>query len=63
MDISKNYINLQNNNAATFYTPEEHELHQRLVNAIAGQVDNEAIRQEEVKKLRLERKLEKSRNR
>ena len=53
----------QNNNAATFYTPEEHELHQRIVNAIASQVDHEAVRQEEVKQLRLERKLEKSRNR
>ena len=53
----------QNNNAATFYTPEEHELHQRIVNAIASQVDHEVVRQEEVKQLRLERKLEKSRNR
>lgn len=47
----------QNNNAATFYTPEEDELHQRLVNAIASQVDNELVKQEEVKRLRLERKL------
>ena len=53
----------QNNNAATFYTPEEHELHQRIVNAIASRVDHEAVRQEEVNQLRLERKLEKSRNR
>ena len=53
----------QNNNAATIYTPEEHELHQRIVNAIASQVDHEVVRQEEVKQLRLERKLEKSRNR
>lgn len=49
------------NNAATFYTPEEDELHQRLVNAIASQVDQETVKQEEVKRLRLERKLEKSR--
>lgn len=49
------------NNAATFYTPEEDELHQRLVNAIASQVDHELVKQEEVKRLRLERKLEKSR--
>lgn len=49
------------NNAATFYTPEEDELHQRLVNAIASQVDQEVVKQEEVKRLRLERKLEKSR--
>ena len=45
----------QNNNAATFYTPEEDELHQRLVNAIASQVDYELVKQEEVKRLRLER--------
>ena len=48
------------NDAATFYTPEEDELHQRLVNAIASQVDQEVVKQEEVKRLRLERKLEKS---
>ncbi len=51
----------QNNDAATFYTPEEDELHQRLVNAIASQVDYELVKQEEVRRLRLERKLEKSR--
>ena len=49
------------NNAATFYTPEEDELHQRLVNVLASQVDQEFVKQEEIKKLRLERKLEKSR--
>lgn len=49
------------NDAATFYTPEEDELHQRLANAIASQVDQETVKQEEVKRLRLERKLEKSR--
>ena len=53
----------QNNNAATFYTPEETELHQRIVNAISSAVDHEAVRQEEVKRLRLERKIEKSRTR
>lgn len=51
----------QNNNAATFYTPEEHQLHQRLVNVLASQVDYNIVKQEEVKQLRLERKLEKSR--
>lgn len=49
------------NDAATFYTPEEDELHQRLVNVIASQVDQEVVKQEEVKRLRLERKLENSR--
>lgn len=50
----------QNNNAATFYTPEETELHQRMVNAISSQIDHEEVRTEEVKQLRLQRKLEKS---
>ena len=57
----QNLILTQNNDAATFYTPEEDELHQRLVNAIASQVDQEVVKQEKVKRLRLERKLEKSR--
>ena len=47
----------QKNNAATFYTPEEHELHQRIANAIASQVDHDVVRQENIKQLRLERKL------
>jgi len=51
----------QNNNAATFYTPEETELHQRMVNAISSQIDQEEVRKEEVKQLRLQRKLVKSR--
>ena len=50
----------QNNNAATFYTPEETQLHQRIVNAISSQIDYEEVRKEEVKQLRLQRKLEKS---
>lgn len=59
--LVQNLILTQNNDAATFYTPEEDELHQRLVNAIGSQVDQEVVKQEEVKRLRLERKLEKSR--
>lgn len=55
----QNLILTQNNDAVTFYTPEEDELHQRLINAIASQVDQEVVKQEEVKRLRLERKLEK----
>ena len=51
----------RNNNAVTFYTPEEDELHQRLVNAIASQVDQDIVKHDEVKRLRLERKLKKSR--
>lgn len=50
----------QNNNAATFYTPEESELHQRLVDSLASQIDQDILRKEEVKGLRLERKLQKS---
>ena len=50
----------ENNNAATFYTPEETALHQRIVNAISSQIDNEEVRKEEVKQLRLQRRLEKS---
>ena len=53
----------QNNNALTFYTPEEHELHQRLVDTIASQVDYSYVRETDVKKLRLEKKIEKSRKR
>jgi len=51
----------QPNNAITFYTPEEHELHQRLVNAISSQLDHDSLKQEKVKQLRLARKLEKRR--
>ena len=50
----------QNNNAATFYTPEEGELHQRFVNAIASQLDQDVVKKKEVKQLRIKRKLEKS---
>lgn len=58
---------VQNNNATTFYTPEENELHQRLVNVLFNQIsqdelseEQENIKKEEVKQLRLQRKLEKS---
>ncbi len=43
------------------YTKEEDELHQRLVNILASQIDSDEVKKEEVKRLRLERKLEKSR--
>lgn len=51
----------QNNNAATFYTQEETNLHQRLVNALVSQVDQDMLRREQVNQLRLQRKLEKKR--
>lgn len=50
------------NNCVTKYTPEETALHQRIVNALASQVDQEEVRKEKVKQLRLQRRLEKSRN-
>ena len=46
----------QPNDALTFYTKEEDELHQRLIHALASQVNQEELKKEEVKKLRLERK-------
>lgn len=55
----KELIKNQWNNATTKYTPEEDVLHQRLVNVLASQVDQEVVSKEEVKKLRLERKLAK----
>lgn len=58
----QNLILTQNNDAATFYTPEETELHQRLVNALSSQVNYEEVRKEQVKQLRLQRKIEKSKN-
>lgn len=56
----QNLIFTQPNNAFTFYTPEEDELHQRLVNVLNNQVDYNDVKQEKVKQLRLERKIEKS---
>lgn len=49
------------NDCFTKYTPEETELYQRMVNALANQIDKDEIKKEEVKQLRLQRKLEKSR--
>lgn len=51
----------QNHNATTLYPPEETALHQRMVNALASQVDQNEVRKEEVKQLRL-RRLNKSGN-
>jgi len=49
----------QNNNALLFYTPEETALHQRLANAISSQIDQEEIKKEELKQLRIQRKIRK----
>ena len=46
----------------TKYTPEEMALHQRMVNVLASQIDQDEVRKEEVKQLRLQRRLEKSRS-
>ncbi len=56
-------IKTQGNNATTFYTPEEDELHQRFLNALVSQVDQESVTKEEVKRLRLERKLKRAKQR
>lgn len=60
-------IKKQCNNAISFYTPEEDELHQRLVNAMSKKIDleelakeQEKLKKDEVIQLRLQRKLEKS---
>lgn len=53
-------IKTQWNDVASRYTLEEDALHQRLVNVLANQVDQEIVSKEEVKRLRLERKLEKA---
>ena len=39
------------------YTPEEQQLHQRLVNILNNQIDHDYVNKEEVKRLRLERKM------
>lgn len=50
-------LKTHHNNCVTKYTPEETALHQRMGNALANQVV-----QEEVKQLRLQRKLNKNKN-
>ena len=50
------------NDCITKYTPEEIELFQRMVNALASQINTDEIKKEEVKQLRLQRKLEKSKS-
>lgn len=44
------------NNPSILYTPEETELHQRMVNTLSKKVEQERAKKEEVKQLRLERK-------
>lgn len=61
------FIMIQNNNDGTCYTPEEDELHQKLVNVLSNRInqddlseEQQKIKKEEVRQLRLQRKLEKS---
>ena len=61
-------IMTQNNAVPRFYTPEEDELHKRLVNALVSNInqdelskEQEKLKKEEVEQLRLQKKLEKSR--
>ncbi len=49
----------QSNNIKEFYTIEEKELHQKLVNILSSQIDQNVVKQEEIKQLRLQRKLKK----
>ena len=56
-DMMKNV----HHNCVTKYTPEETELYQRIANAISNQVDPKEVKKEEVKQLRLQRRLDKSR--
>ena len=51
------------NNGINFYTPEEDELHLRLVNILASQVDQTIVRPEEIRRLRLEKKQKSKMNR
>ena len=44
------------------YTPEEKELHQRLVTALVSSYNEEELEKEKLKQIRIERKLNKSRN-
>ena len=62
LDITtiKELILTHSNKSTMFYTPEENDLHLRLVSILSDLVNQEEIKQEEIKRLRLERKLEKS---
>ena len=63
------FLQLKEINGKIFYTEEESALHQRLVNVINSQIPVEEIHvleetnEEKIKRLRIERKLEKARNR
>ena len=48
-------LRTRHNDCATKFTPEETALHQRLVNALASQIDPEEVRKEKAKQLSLEK--------
>ncbi|MCI8498879.1 MAG: hypothetical protein HFG33_05775 [Bacilli bacterium] len=48
------------NDCINRFTPEETALHQRMVDVLASQIEPEKLKKEEAKRLRLQRKLEKS---
>ena len=48
-------LRTRHNDGATKFTPEETALHQRLVNALASQIDPEEVRKEKAKQLSLEK--------
>lgn len=52
----KRLILYLNNDAVTFYTPEETELHQKLANALNYKLGQDMANEEETKRLRLKRK-------
>lgn len=56
----KDLLGKVENDTITFYTPEETDLHQRLVNTLSTNIDKEELQKEQVKQLRIQRKLEKS---
>lgn len=56
----RDMIRLTRNDYVNVYTNEEKELHQGLVDVLSTQINPEELRKEQVKQLRLERKLKKS---
>ena len=59
----KKLIETKYNDSYNNSNKEKEELYQKMVNVLSSQIDQDELRKEEVKKLRLERKLNKSKNR
>ncbi len=60
--ISIEKLILIENKNTSIYTPGEKEQYQKLINVLSSRIDTNVVKQEKVKKLRLQRKLEKSKN-